>query len=55
MGLDLVIIAVFVALLIGMVYYMIKHAEQVPDDYFMEEYELKLKKEIESENNRKAQ
>lgn len=44
MGLGLVIIAVFVALAFGTVYNMIKHAEQMPDDYCMEEYELKLKK-----------
>ena len=50
----LVIIAIFIVLSFCSIYIMIKHAKQVPDDCYMEEYEIKLKNEIENENFRKT-
>ena len=49
----LVIIGLFIVLTFCSIY-MIKHAKQVPDDCYMEEYEIKLKNEIENENFRKT-
>lgn len=51
----IIIIAVFVAIAFGTVYNMIKHSQQMPEDYGMNEWEVKLKNEIENENSRKAQ
>lgn len=48
-----IIIAFFIVLAFSSIY-IIKHAKQVPDDWYMEEYEIKLKNEIENENFRKT-
>lgn len=46
----LIIITVFVLFVFGTIYSMINHAKHMPDDYAMEEYEIKLKHEFKNEN-----